>query len=315
MSNKEIPEFLYGTFDWSENGYQISTSLSIDLLNASSLNDDNPWIVLAGVVERAKVSDHSAIKALRRLFYMQEPFALAGVALMVVGNAGTYDDMQLLVEAMRSDDSGARRCACQAASQAGYLWLVPHMLNAWNRATSLHDHEIIGYAISDLIETESGEIAAEASIYAPPPLSQRMLNDPRFAPGLELRKKLADKKPLFPILVQSKYDEMVTQYGTDQVVVWNGKIFSVVNFAKDLLNKIRSNVVRSYIDDRQKFEASTGIDCSAFFFDFEPQRLNIAATLEKFLKTSEIDNYEDGVRYFFGHRIPDSVREQNKVTS
>ncbi len=304
MSDNEIPEFLYGSFDWLENGYQISASSSIDLLDASSLNSSNPWIVLAGVVERAKVRDHSSIKELRRFFHLKEPFALARTALLVVGNAGTYDDMQLLVQAIQSDDSETRRFACQAACQTGYLWLVPTMLNAWGRAISLHDHEIIGYAISDLLETESGEIAAEASIYPPPPLSQSMLDDPRFVKGFELREKLAFKKPMFPTLVQKKYDEMVKRFRTDQVVVWNGQVFDVVNFAKDFLYKIKSNVVGAYIDYRQKFEASTGIDCSAFFLNSEVQRLNISATLEAFLESSEVDNYEPGARYFFGHQIP-----------
>ena len=35
------------------------------------------------------------------------------------------------------------------------------------------------------------------------------------------------------------------------------------------------------------------------------QPLATAAILEEFLESPEAAKYEDGVRYFFGHRIPD----------
>ena len=35
------------------------------------------------------------------------------------------------------------------------------------------------------------------------------------------------------------------------------------------------------------------------------QPLSAAAIVEEFLESRESEKYEDGVRYFFGHRIPD----------
>ena len=52
-------------------------------------------------------------------------------------------------------------------------------------------------------------------------------------------------------------------------------------------------------------EASTGIDCSGFYQEEKPQPLTAAAIIEDFLESSESQHYEKGVRYFFGHRIPD----------
>jgi hypothetical protein len=37
----------------------------------------------------------------------------------------------------------------------------------------------------------------------------------------------------------------------------------------------------------------------------QPQRLQMAATLEDFLRSDPSARYEPGIRYFFGHRIPD----------
>jgi hypothetical protein len=56
---------------------------------------------------------------------------------------------------------------------------------------------------------------------------------------------------------------------------------------------------------RRRFEASTGIDCSGFYKDRNFQPLTAAAILEDFLESPEVARYEEGVRYFFGHRIPE----------
>ncbi|NVB40421.1 hypothetical protein G6O69_21455 [Pseudenhygromyxa sp. WMMC2535] len=58
---------------------------------------------------------------------------------------------------------------------------------------------------------------------------------------------------------------------------------------------------------RRRFEAATGIDCRAMFDPKVKGRwrpLQAAAIAERFLASPEAERYEDGVRYFFGHRIP-----------
>jgi hypothetical protein len=56
---------------------------------------------------------------------------------------------------------------------------------------------------------------------------------------------------------------------------------------------------------RRKFEASTGTNCMRFYGNGAIQPLEAAATVEDFLEGAEAGKYEDRVRYFFGHRIPD----------
>ena len=53
---------------------------------------------------------------------------------------------------------------------------------------------------------------------------------------------------------------------------------------------------------RRRFEATTGIDCSAFFTEGVFQPLTAAVILEEFLCSPV--TYEAGAKYFFGHRVP-----------
>jgi hypothetical protein len=84
-------------------------------------------------------------------------------------------------------------------------------------------------------------------------------------------------------------------------------LFSVRGTAERLLNLVRQPDpdVLEAIDLHLRFEASTGVDCSGFFSGTRLQPLSVAGVVEQFLESPEAAKYKDGVRYFFGHRIPD----------
>ena len=305
FADSELPPFLYGTFDWLMNGLHFESEPPVDLLSSAALSHANPWFVLAAVLQRAKVGNHKAVRRLAEFFNLDEPFALGRVSLLLAGDMASEGDLRILEEVLQSDDADARVGAAQACVLAGRLWLVPRMLEAWHRAQRLAHRESIGYAISDLLETGECPIAQQASIY------NLQISPPPPTVSLELRRfyeqRLAEppEPELFPQLVQAAYDQLVEQFKTDQVTVWQGKLFDVIEFAREFLSEIRTMVPGSCIIYRHKFEASTGVDCRRFFVDLEPQRLEMAATLEEFLASDMVKQFEPGVRYFFGHRIPD----------
>ncbi|MFP2927201.1 hypothetical protein ACLESO_18780 [Pyxidicoccus sp. 3LG] len=108
--------------------------------------------------------------------------------------------------------------------------------------------------------------------------------------------------------VLERYEELKQRFGTDQVILLHAERFSVVSVARRLLSSMSNHsdfemAKRPFY--RRRFEASTGIDCSPFYKDEQFQPLTAAATLEDFLESPEAARYEEGVRYFFGHRIPE----------
>ncbi|MGW8392279.1 hypothetical protein [Pseudoduganella sp. HUAS MS19] len=304
MNSKELPAFLHGTFDWRLDGLQLHSAPPFDLLAPSLLQSDNPWLILASVLEHAKHGDHSGVPLLSRLFNDHKPPALARVAILLVGDLGRDQDLDMLAEVMGGDDASSRMYACEAASLAGCLWLVPAMLDAWHRAEGLHDHEVIGYAISDLLEHDDGEIAAEAKVFAPTKLLDRVKANPRFAAMTKNLGILADEQLRFPNLVQAAHAKLQEAHGAGRVTVWNGAPFDVRVFAQQFLDLVREAAPVSFYKYRHKLEANTGIDCRHFFRNGEPQFLTISAAIRDFLDSNEIKKYRQGKRYFFGHSIP-----------
>jgi hypothetical protein len=304
FSDGKLPLFLYGTFDWRIHGFHFDSPPPIDLLTPESLESTNPWVVLASVLEHAKSGDHSYAKHLSKFFHAKQPFALNRISLLLVGDIGDDTDLLLIAKAMESNDEEVRLHAAKAAKLAGRLWLIPAMLSAWKQAYSLDDREGIGYAISTLLESKLDAIADQASIYRlpnePPLNSSNLLKE-----YWQNRVANDDTEELFPALVMEAYNRILEKLGTVRVTVWRGELFSVTEFAKEFLLKIQSGSTGDLFTYRHKFEANTGLNCNDFFVDIKPNLLSMQAKLEDFLITNPETKFKPGVRYFFGHRIPD----------
>ncbi len=118
---------------------------------------------------------------------------------------------------------------------------------------------------------------------------------------------IADDAQFFNIagyqaIVLKRHAELLEKLGSDQVIVFRGEIFCVERLAKLMLNSFSSGQFESVL--RRKFEANTGIDCTAFYVDGELQPLAAATILEAFLDGSDLGRYQEGQRYFFGHPLP-----------
>ncbi len=300
-----LPPFLYGCLDWRVNGLHWAQEPPIDLLSSAALSSDNPWIVVAAAVEHAKVGRHDQARRLIQFFHQHEPFALSRVALLCFGSIAVFHDLSELRTVLNGDDADARGYAAGAAALAGRLDLVPDMLNAWAKSSSVHHHEVIGIAISDLLETEVGPIVEYMGTSDDAP-RLGATDDPAKAKLIAIIgsiERLRGPSP-FPDLVRDSYDRLRAKWG-DSAIVWKGEPLSVPRLVTEFLAASKDpSPNHPFIDLRHRFEAWTGEDCRRFFYGFEPQRLEMAATLEDFVRSGKLDAYQPGVRYFWGHPVP-----------
>jgi hypothetical protein len=299
-----LPPFLHGCFDWRVNGLHWAQPPPLDLLSPAALASTDPFVVLAAVVEHAKVGDHTKALDLLPFFHQHQPFALARVTLLVFADIALAADLSQLETVLRGDDIDSRAYAAEAAALSGSLALVPAMLDAWMRARSLADHETIGFAISDMLEPNIGPIAEHVGIYDltetnPPPLTtnQRRLQ------ALMAEFEAERGSPPLPDLVVAEHERLCTELGGD-AFVWAGAPLDVNRLVDRFLAAVKDPERGGFIDLRHRFEAWTGEPCQEFFRAFQPQRLEMAAVLEDFVRSGKGARYRPGQRYFFGHPIP-----------
>jgi hypothetical protein len=282
----EWPKFLQGCFLWQRLGYTYAEKPPPELLSPAALRDENPWLVLAAVLERAKRGNFDSLPLLFQRMRALDNSLFWNACVILLGHAGPRKVLQQALsefdkEIQANDINVIKRMSFMLHGSL-LLWTVPVMLDLFQRVADrnrpfIRDQVIIiPYLFSEIVEEKEGEI-----------FSASLPDEP------------------YRQLVLDRCVALGRTFGTDQVPVWRGELFSVKSLAEQLLRDLAAGQVANVMGQRAIFEASTGIDCSPFYKDRQLQPLAAATVVEGFLEDGHADRYQPGVRYFFGHPIPD----------
>lgn len=273
--------FYWDPTRWNDRGYFVPAAPADDPL-LQKVGDVHFWMEAQEILARAKAGD---FERLERLLDIRQATAgshlLPWVCAQILGDAGTPSCFSRILREMDdSVDPNMTGAFCHALEAWGSLSAVPAIVQAYDRGFGAQIMDAVPLLLSSLLEPEWG------------PLSKFPKEDELIA---------------YEDRVLERYEELKKQFGTDQLILLHGERFSVVSVARRLLRGLNGSdferAKRPFY--RRRFEASTGIDCSPFYKDGEFQPLTAAAILEDFLESPEAARYEEGVRYFFGHRIPE----------
>ena len=261
--------------DWRGKGY-FNCPIPADIkLPRSPLTD--PWLWWQMAVHRAKAGDFTLLPGLIEIALEADDHFLEAACSLLLGDAGNSGCFEVIIrELIATSSTELTINFCDALATRGKLADVPIILDSYENIATIEDAAVIPSHLSKLLEPEVGAIA-----------------DPSQFPSLDD----------YHAIVLNRYQELLDIFGTDQLLVLRGERFGVIPLAKQMLDRAR----RPYfpIDLSRKFSTSTGIDSAQFYEKREFQPLTTAAIVEEFLESPEAAEYEDGVRYFFGHRIPD----------
>lgn len=274
-----------GMFSWNKLGYTFANSPPSELLLKSALEDPNPWISFTAILLRAQTGDFEATPKIVRCLRDTDSWVLARACSTLLGDAGPESLLRTLADEFHSELFSEEVLVYQLEIAHTFyysrlLWTVPLMLELHFRTVDDKDARIIPILLSDMLEADSGPIAR----------------------GVQ-----ASSESAYRNLVMDKYNVLIDELGSENAMCYYGKAYSV----KRLANRLYENLIAEHgnsiliAQERHLFEAETGISCSGFFKAGQLQRLYATTIVEEFLDSGEADKYEPGVRYFFGHRIPD----------
>jgi hypothetical protein len=278
----ERPEFVgKGVFAWNDRGYRFRQTPPMTLMSPSALKHVNPWIVLAGVLERAKGGDFSSLPQLTECIRSSNNPSFWRAAFDLLGVAGSMPVVKSVFHEFRPeivDQELAvyQRHVAYTLSGSLFLWAVPLLLDIYLGSTNREETGIITVLISRAMEKELGPIAAAT------------------LPDHEYRD-----------LVRTKYEKMCAELAGDSAPVLYGSVYSVRALIAHLLDMLNSEdpIYASIMHDRRLFESATGIDCSRLFENGELKAERAIAILEDFMMGGGLEKYETGVRYFIGNPI------------
>lgn len=271
-----------GCMSVTASGYY--TKIQWEAVPEWELWNDN-WRSLRERFTALRQGDFSALDGLLEIrLTLKDPGAQLFVDHLL-GDAGTDRHLKEVTEFVL--DEVFRMNEVEELCHSLYLWgrlsCVGTLLTIFDRFFDVVGCvEKVPIYLSALLESEMGPVC-----YAPP----RNCPDEEFFAYIDMVKKVWELKK--------------SQLGGDSNVLW-GSQFSVEKLAQKqrTLNDhgLYTNILRRNV--RHRFEASTGINCSNFFRDGQPQPLTATAVVEDWLDSDAPSRFVPGERYFFGHRIP-----------
>ncbi len=236
----------------------------------------DPWLWWQVAFHRAEGGDFSLLPRLMEIVLQADDPFLEAKCTILFGDAGTSVCFEAIIRELTATSSAELTIdLCEALATRGRLADVPIILDAYGRVADIEDAAVIPSQLSDVLESEVGVVA-----------------DPSQLPSLDE----------YHIHVMNRYQALVEKFGDDQLLVLRGEKFGVVSLAKQILDRACRPFFRN--DLSRRFLASTGINGAQFYKNGVFQPLTTVAIVEEFLESTEAERYEDGVRYFYGHRIP-----------
>jgi hypothetical protein len=269
-------KYEFDSLDFERRGYFDAPSVPKDAQPPRNWKR-TPWYGWAFALSRAKKGDFSALPHLIPLLDEDIGETFDRAVCILLGDAGFGDMFASLKKIMKQREGyDLSFYAADAVADRGKLGDVPLLLEL-HRAT--HD-------FSDV------------------PSVSRMIAHMLSPDGLLPRADDYGNVDEYCEMVEETWKELADHFGTTEVYLWQGEPTSVRRMAKSIIKKAKEPHFSSAL--RRKFEASTGINCSDFYKGgqfFQP--LSAAAIAEDFLSSPHADQFVDGVRYFFGHPLPD----------
>lgn len=298
MSLAALPPYVARTFLEHGAGFHFSAAPPPDIRDHRYLSSADPWEVLACTLANLQHGHFGVAAAPIDLMSRYDDLDLWAACANLIGFAAPAAVVRSLFEVFAPAAYDDRRLyPCSAAVAAGGLWAVDPILGLYPRADP-HLRDLLQDELSWLLEPAPGRLWA----------------------GPE---RIEVQEPGAPDLTQPEPEPDIAGYvdavracarsvrealGPDRsAAVAEGRPIAVRDLAKTLLDRLRQGERSDRIDrGRMLLEASTGLDCHGFFDEkYMLQPLAAAAIVEDFLESDDASRYLPGVRYFFGHRIPD----------
>ena len=249
--------------------------------------EEHEWVLVRERFAAAREGDFGALDDLLDIYVetIRDP-AVQIFATNLLGDAGT--DAQLeRVEAFIDDDVSRPNTVCDLC----------HSLGLWGRLSAVRAI-LVAYD-----RWWPGQLVEGIPAYFVTML------EPAYGPAAEYPREETDEAFFaYEARLGAVYQDRLEALGGPHVYAMHGEVFGVRRLAErflELLDRERySMMMRPFM--RQRFEASTGIDCSDFYRNSDSCALTIAARLEAWLEGPDAPRFVPGERYFFGHRIPRS---------
>jgi len=291
--------YMTRTFLPRGDGFHFSSAAPADIIDRRFLNDEDPWKVLACTLANLQLGNFDVAAVPIGLMKRCDDLVLWIACVDLVGYAAPTALVKSLFEQFSQPAYETRmRYICSAAFSAGGFWAVDQVIDIYLNSTNADEMRYLEFELSWLLEDESGGLSSGPKLIEVRDAASLPFDRPELIPDIQAFAKLAKER------ATSLHKSSDVSSG---LAVCEGKPFNIQNVAEILLTRLRRGDGSHPVDrGRMLLEATTGLDCHGFYSEKGLlQCLNATAIVEDYLESADSERYEPGLRYFFGHRIPD----------
>ena len=284
-----IPSWMYNTLSATEDGFFLKDQ-------EEQIPEDapvqNPYVMLARALLKSRQGNFSIADDIAETLKATGDEDAWNSGGYLLAHAVTHDDLYKIGHQLMATEKGTDAAAdftrsfiCKVWARAMMLTTVPEMIEIYKKTSDVGVQIRILLELADMFESARGDLYDLIRVGA----------------------EDFDEKAYLDLLMEQYSSAIKKVAKTGTKLFYRGSPFSFLNWTQGLLKRIADFDPReNFATDRMFFEGHTGIRCNHFFTSngkFLPH--TAAATIEDFLESESSSNYKAGVRYFFGHRIPD----------
>jgi hypothetical protein len=269
--------------DWLRctDGYSFIEAPPAKLNENITLSSQNMWERVVCVTLQAQSGDFRNVESLLEIIRCGSDVHIRDSAIRVFAQAAPSSIVTKLADVFDHHDPDARLEAYASSVLTCDLRLA-EILASHRTKTKLFEHECVMSDISKMLEPDTEELE----------FADSNLSDSEFEHKVReriqhIRKSFGSTTAIFrgELLSPSKLIEAIAELCQEDDAEENG---GYINQLFSMLEGVTGVQYAGCIDD----------DCS-------PVLRNISQTLNNIEQDGILKNFEPGVRYFFGHRIPD----------
>lgn len=282
-------------------GFHFTVPPPDDIHTARYLHSPDPDEALGSVLANFQRGNFAVADVLLRLLQSDDSMFMWNAGCALLGYGAPMEHVRAFVQWAlgQDDDESTTFYASTIGAAAGGLWIVEPTLERFARMDDANERMLVCSCLSWLLESDSGAIERGPVLIEPSGDDLLLLStsDPRPNDAAYSR-YILDRMKCFR-------DQNNLR---DDAIVAEGDVLSLAGTARRLLDRVRGRDATAgrIGHGLRSFRAMTGLDCrDVYTKEGALQRLTTAAILEDWLDSGEAERFEPGVRYFFGHRIPD----------
>jgi hypothetical protein len=294
------PDYCDDTFNDRGDGFFFSSPPPKELFDRANLGDKNGWVALCCALGRLIQGDFNVFAPLMEAMTRTEDADYWNACGLLLSFAAPWSELRKLsrlfpVEALQSSSEFVR-LYCKILTHSMAPWAVDEVLRWYTETRDEEVRVLVADYLSHVLEDEPSVVAngpqMKTALEPPPPFEEQYYDYDEYISAVRM---IRDR-----VVAQS-----AGRMGTPLL---GGRPFSAVELARRIIKhaQMGENSPRTNFE-RMAFEGASGIPCRDFFQ--QPEQLKVrplsaAATAEMFLKSKASATFADGVRYFFGHPIP-----------